>query len=167
MVKPLNSEVGCVIGTKAVWLFVIILLFPAKAYANPIPWPPGIFATLVNAFAFICEVLLMAGILYFFQLSPRPLLAALFAGNAVFYVFVFLPLWWLTTSALLSEAVIVIVEAWFIKYISEYAIFQTPGFKELKWKHALLTSLLGNSFSFLLGLSYTRLVMFNWYYFSH
>jgi hypothetical protein len=135
-------------------VFFIALLFPATAaYANPVGSPFGIFKPFIYYGAcFGAEVSVVVIILFFCHIWAVPLTFVLFAGNLIFYIVLFRPMLSATGSVPASEAVIVLVEAAFIKFLSSLDSFRMDDFKRLRWVTAIIIAAVGNWVSYYSGL---------------
>ncbi|MHC4713755.1 MAG: hypothetical protein ACYTAN_10875 [Planctomycetota bacterium] len=136
---------------KIAWL-AVLLVFPSIAMANPTVLPKRLPATvIVIGAAFVVEVMLTALVLVFCGLVSMHLIWALLLGNAVLYAAAFLPLLSATGNVPVSEIIIIVIEALFIKMLSRFEVFQTSDFRRLPWIGAFLAAAVGNMASMLVG----------------
>jgi hypothetical protein len=121
--------------------------------ANPTLMPSAsmIAIPIVILAAFVVEVMLTALVLAFWGLISTPLVGVLFVGNAVVYGALFMPLLLATKNVPAAEAVVIVLDALFIKLLSRFAWFQTNDFKRLPWFAALLAAAIGNMASMTVG----------------
>ena len=136
------------------WIILFFLLYPANvAFANPVFFDPITDVPYIMALgsAIAVEVCLTAIILLFFDMSPKPVFFALYAGNLAAYFAVFLPLLDALSSLLIVEAIIVAVDGALIKLISLHDTFHLDTFIKLKWKYAFIAAGIGNLVSYSVG----------------
>lgn len=143
-----------------VYAAVAICLWACSiAQANPIPSPDRVAKTVVGTVILVgvvagllfVESCLTAMLLLFAGLTGLRMLGALVVINVISYVLVLLPLLHGGVWIYLAELAVVLVEAALIKLASAFEVFQADSFVRLKWRYALLVSLLGNAFSYLAG----------------
>ena len=136
------------------WIILFLLLYPANiAFANPAFFDPLTDIPYIIALgsAIAVEVCLTVIILFFFDMSPKPVFFALYAGNLIAYFAVFLPLLDALSSLFVVEAIIVAVDGALIKLISLHETFQLDTFTKLKWKYAFIAAAIGNFVSYSVG----------------
>jgi len=139
------------------WLFLIVLTCLAgEVFANPIivydPTRVIPYAIVVGS-CLLVEACIAAFILFFFDLSPKPVAAVLFIGNLVIYFVLFRPLYERVDSFFVSEAMIVVLDGILIKIICSNAAFQENTFKRLRWPAAFMVAAIGNVVSYYVGVA--------------
>lgn len=138
------------------WFFLILLASLAgQALANPIIYEPThlIPYIYIVSSCLLVESCIAAFILFFLDLSPKPMAAALFVGNLIIYFTIFRPFYQRVDSFLISEVMIVVLDGILIKIISLNAAFQENTFKRLRWSSAFIVALIGNVVSYYAGVA--------------
>jgi hypothetical protein len=134
------------------WAVLILLLYPAAAFANPVIDPfSGLQVVIVLGSALGVEVGLITIILFFCHMDPARSFLALLGGNLVIYFFLFQPILSQINSLLAAEAVIVAADGAYIKMLSSFEVFQADDFKGLKWRTAFICAAAGNALSYYIG----------------
>src|SRR4030042_1927500 len=113
------------------WVILLVLLFPAAiALANPVNFPDvfNLKLVVVLGSTFAAEASIIAVILFFCHMAIVPLFVAMFTGNLLIYFVIFRPVLEAAGNVPVAEAVIVAVEAGFIKIISKIESFQGEAF---------------------------------------
>lgn len=139
------------------WFLLILLAgLAGEVFANPITvYDPTrvIPYMIIVGSCLLVEACVAAFILFFFDLSPKPIAAALFIGNLVIYFTLFRPFYERVDSFFVSEALIVVLDGILIKIISSNAAFQENTFKRLRWSFALMVAAIGNVVSYYVGVA--------------
>lgn len=138
---------------KVIWL-ILFLLCSSAAFANPIvSTMESLFsaATIVIFFALIVETSAVTILLWFFDMSVKPVYFTFFIGNLTVFLLVFLPVIRSDVNWIAAEWIAVLCDSSAIKIISLFDLFQEATFKSLKWRYVLLVSVIGNIVSYYVG----------------
>ena len=132
---------------------MLCVLMPMAATANPyIVNPSSLIAFGVVALAaLVVEAGIVALVLAFARLAPLRMFGAFLLANVARFIFVFWPLQQRVPLPVL-EALVVIMDAAFIKLLSKLTALQGDSYCKLGWWYASLTSLAGNAASFCIGI---------------
>ncbi|MBN2020834.1 MAG: hypothetical protein JW749_11495 [Sedimentisphaerales bacterium] len=136
------------------WLLIIVLLIASgEAMANPVNFDPNgwIGWVMVLGSTLGLEAIVTAVILLFCNMELWPTFAAVFLANIFIFFAIFRPVVLAVNNLLVAEAVIVAIDAAFIKIISMIDIFQGEGFNGLKWRTAFICAAIGNVLSYFMG----------------
>lgn len=137
--------------------FFLILLagLAGEVFANPIIYEPTrlIPYIYIVGSCLLVESCIAAFILFFLDLSPKPMAAALFVGNLIIYFTIFRPFYERVDNFFVSEAMIVVLDGILIKIISSNAAFQENTFKRLRWPTAFMVAAIGNVVSYYVGVA--------------
>jgi hypothetical protein len=148
--------------TKPRIFFVVLLMMPFVARANPVMFEPqsliafGIVAfwALIIESAIVTLSLLNRGILVV------PSFITLIVANVAVFLFAFLPLS-SHVSLWILEPGVVLADALVIKILMAGDLLQDSDFLGVSWRRALVASFLGNSTSFFIGLIGSRTPWFS------
>ncbi|HWN94840.1 MAG TPA: hypothetical protein VNT99_07395 [Methylomirabilota bacterium] len=136
------------------YVFFLLLASVQFCPGNPVSInPTSLIAFGIVAFAaFLVEAGIIALILLFSGLAPVRVMVVFFVINAAIFWLAFFP--WVQTEKiplLVSEALIVLIEAAVLKTLSGFEYFHGGEFERLPFSRALLASLAGNAASFFVG----------------
>ncbi len=139
--------------TGIVFVTFVVLALAGPAYANPLGPDPANFAAwiVVVTASLLLEVFVTTGFLFVAGIAVVPMFFALVLGNVITYVGIAVFLYETVEIAWLVEAIIVVIEAAFIKLLSSFDLFQGDSFDGLKWRVAFLSTLVGNACSYYVG----------------
>jgi len=138
---------------KSAWL-VLFLLCSSAAFANPVvSTMESLFSatTVVVFFAILVETSAVTILLWFFDMSVKPVYFAFFIGNLAVYLLVFLPVIRSDVHWIAAEGIAVMCDGIAIKIISLFDSVQEASFKALKWRYVVFISVVGNIVSYYVG----------------
>jgi len=135
-------------------LLSFLLLAPVTACANPVSIDPvSLVAFCVVVFwAFIVESGIVALLLAFRGLLVLRMFFCYYMANALIFFLVFQPtLESRCMPVFLLESIIVMIDASTIKFLANQEWLQGDDYRELRWRGAVIISLIGNTLSYLVG----------------
>jgi hypothetical protein len=142
---------------KARLVLVLLLLMPMVVRANPV----NVDGQSLIAFAIVAfwALVIESGIVSLTLLSSGfqivPLFGTLIIANVGVFLFAFMPLT-SRVSLWLLEPGVVLADALAIKIVAAAPFVQGASFVGVRWRRALLASLLGNAISYFIGVMGSR-----------
>jgi hypothetical protein len=137
---------------KKRFAIALLALLPLVVRANPVAIDgQSLIAFAIVAFwALVIESGIVTLLLFSFGFLIVPLFGTLILANLGIFLFAFLPLC-SRVSLWLLEPGVVLADAIAIKLVTSASFLQNGDFVGVRWRRALLASLIGNAASYFIG----------------
>lgn len=130
----------------------LVLLLSNSALANPIIIPDFSIGTIMVTLSTIgLESAITAIALFCLGMAPVPVVFAMCFFNMFTFGFMVYGIMEIISNVFVIEAMIITIEAVFIKIISIFDVFQWETFQGIRWRGAFIVSVLGNIASYFVG----------------